>query len=438
MLKEHIYHLYPLGFTGANQSRNDAKQVQSLRQIETTIEHMQKLNVTTLLLGPVFQSESHGYDTVDYNKVDDRLGQNEDLKQLVITCHNAGIKVMLDCVFNHIARGHMIFQDIVKKREASDYKKWINEVDFTSNNSYHDGFSYGNWDGHDHLVKLNLAHKAVREFLINTGLQWIEDYNIDGLRMDAADVMDQGFLRDFSRRLKLAKEDFMLLGEVVHGDYNKWLKEGELDAITNYEAYKGLYSSLNDRNYYEIAYTLSRQFGQGGIYPMGGMVNFVDNHDVNRVASRLENKAHLYPLYIMLYTMPGIPSMYYGSEFGQEGVKVNGTDAPLRPTWDEILDNKDDSLEKTIQKLSKINLETLAIREGGYEQVHIDHQVIGYKRKWTGEDVYVFINAKDQEASLPLPMVHGMFYDVLNDEEVHIQGHITVYQNWGRILVAKK
>ncbi len=437
MESERMYHLYPLGFTGANQSINDGRVVQPLSTVKALIPHMQLMNTTTLLLGPVFESESHGYDTVDYRQVDRRLGTNDDLKDLVVACHNAGIKVMLDCVFNHVARGHWIFKDVKEHQETSNHRDWIKDVDFNRNSGNDDGFSYGNWDGHEHLVKLNLDNSEVQNYLIETADSWIHDYNVDGLRMDAADVMSKSFLAKLGHLMRNEKPDFMMLGEVVHGDYTQWLKEGCLDAVTNYEAYKGLYSSLNDANYHEIGYALNRQFGQGGLYPAKAMVNFVDNHDVNRVASNLKNKNHLYPLYIMLYTMPGIPSIYYGSEYGVEGKKAGNTDAPLRPSWQWVEDNTEKSLLKTIQKLSSINKESVAIREGGYQQVHIDHKVIGYKRQWSGQDVYVFINAEKSETTIPTPMVHGDFYDLLNEEDYHSDGNVQIYGNWGRILVRK-
>lgn len=437
MKSERIYHLYPLGFTGANQSRNDGHMVQPLSSIVEVIPHMRSMNTTTLLLGPVFESETHGYDTVTYKQIDRRLGTNEALKTLVRACHDAGIKVMLDCVFNHIARGHWIFQDIIANRENSAYRDWIKLLDFGGDSGYRDGFSYDHWDGHEHLVKLDLDHPGVQQYLIDTALTWLDDYDINGLRMDAADVMSKQFLARLSQTLRAKKPGFKLLGEVVHGDYNQWLNEACLDAVTNYEAYKGLFSSLNDANYYEIAYALNRQFGQGGLYPAKGMVNFVDNHDVTRVASNLKDKSHLYPLYIMLYTMPGIPAIYYGSEYGVEGKKEGHTDAPLRPSWQGIKASQEAPLWKTIVKLSAINKDSLAIREGGYQQIHIDAQVIAYKRQWSGQDVYVFINAKKEEVNIPTPMVHGDFYDLLNEEDYHSDGKVDIYSNWGRILVRK-
>lgn len=436
MKSEHIYHLYPLGFTGANQMENDGRQVQTLSSIIELIPHLESLNISTLLLGPVFESESHGYDTRNYHHIDRRLGADEDLKALVRACHSVGIKVMLDCVFNHIGRSHEIFTDLQSKGQGSKYSGWIQGLNFDNNSAYNDGFAYESWDGHEHLVKLNLDNHDLQTYLLETTIGWVDTFAIDGLRMDAADVMSKDFLKALTLRLKGYKEGFMMLGEVVHGDYNQWLTQGALDAVTNYEVYKGLYSSLNDANYYEIAYALNRQFGSEGVYPSTAMYNFVDNHDVNRVSSRLTSEAKLYPLYIMLYTMPGIPSLYYGSEFGQKGEKSNHHDCNLRPSWTEVK-KENQAIYETICRLSKINKEQVAIREGGYQQLHIDHEVIAYKRQWEGQDVYVFINAKGQDTYIPTPMVHGDFYDILNDVPYSAEGGIELNSHWGRILVRK-
>ena len=434
MESEHIYHLYPLGFTGANQKSNDGQQKQTIRGIIDLLPHLKSLNVTTLLLGPIFESETHGYDTRDYRLVDRRLGSNEDLKDLVLACHKANIKVMLDCVFNHIGRSHYIFRDLQAQREGSKYHHWIQGMNFQGQSPMGDGFDYDCWDGHASLVKMNLNHQEVRDYLIETALSWLSDYDIDGLRMDAADVMSKDFLKALTKAMKEMKKDFMMLGEVVHGNYNEWLVDGGLDAVTNYEVYKGLYSSLNDENYFEVAYALNRQFGDGGFYPIGSMLNFVDNHDVDRVASKLKKDAYLYPLYIMLYTIPGIPCLYYGSEYGEKAVKSKGSDADLRPEWADVA-KENEAVYKTICRLSKLHQNQIAIREGGYQQIHIDHKVIAYRRQCSSQEVYIFINAKDEVTHIPTPMIHGDFYDLLNDRPYRCDGTIELDSYWGRILV---
>lgn len=440
MQEEHIYHLYPLGYCGANQSVNDGISTMTLKDISAIIPHLKSLNVTTLLLGPLFESESHGYDTTDYKRVDRRLGTNHDLRLLVDAMHEEGIKVMLDCVFNHIARSHDIFQSIRSNRETSPYINWVKGLDFAGNNSFNDGFGYENWDGHDILVKLNLDEPAVKSYLIAIAENWVNEFDIDGLRMDAADVMSKAFLKALSHRMRQTKKGFMMLGEVVHGDYNHWIEEGSLGAVTNYEVYKGLYSSLNDRNYFEIAYAMNRQFGATGAYRHETMVNFTDNHDVDRVASKLQQQRHLYPLYVMLYTMPGVPALYYGSEYGISGTKGIGTDAPLRPTWQTVEEQVNDSanghpLKDSIARLSQIRMGHKALKYGGYKQIYLDHGLIGYERNIHDQRIMIFVNADEAKAEVPVPMLHGNYIDVLNDEPIRCDGRIDVYGNWGRILV---
>ncbi|MBC7961261.1 MAG: alpha-amylase, partial [Vallitaleaceae bacterium] len=323
-----FYHIYALGFCNAEKRRvKHAYPISHrLSAVVDYIPTLKRLGTTAIILGPLFQSESHGYDTIAYDQVDQRLGDEADLKNLVHVCHQNEIRVVSDCVFNHVGRGHFAFQDLREKGRDSAYVDWFKGIDFSKSNPCQDPFDYETWDGHYDLVKLNLKNEEVKRYLIDVALKWIHTYDFDGLRMDAANVMDQNFLRDLSRACKGVKSEFIMIGEVVGGDYVGLAKSGEFDALTNYECYKGLYSSLNDRNYFEIAYALNRQFGEQGIMKDIGLYNFVDNHDVNRVASNLLKESHLYPLYLLLYTMPGIPSVYYLSEYGQKGLRTPFSD----------------------------------------------------------------------------------------------------------------
>ncbi|MFY0574859.1 alpha-amylase family glycosyl hydrolase [Cystobacter fuscus] len=275
--------------------------------------------MNALYLGPVFESSSHGYDTADYSKVDRRLGTNADLSRLVAAMRAAGIRVILDGVFHHVGRDFWAFRDVQVHGERSRYRDWFSGLQFGKRSPYGDAFSYDGWSGHYNLVKLNLQNAEVRAHLFGVVEQWISEFGIEGLRLDVAEVMDVSFLRDLAAFCRRLRPDFWLLGEAIHGDYRRLGNPETLDSVTNYECYKGLYSSLNDRNYFEIAYSLQRQFGENGIYRDLLLYNFVDNHDVNRIASTLKDPAHLLPLHLMLFTIPGVPSIYYGSEWGQEG-----------------------------------------------------------------------------------------------------------------------
>lgn len=251
---------------------------------------------------------------------DDTLGAADDL-------HRRGLRLILDGVFHHVGRDFWAFADVRERRERSAYRDWF-FLDFDRASPEGDPFAYEGWDGLYDLVKLNLDNPEVRDHLFAAVDHWIDRFRIDGLRLDAADRLDLGFQRDLARHLRARRPDFWLMGEVVHGDYRHWANPETLDATTNYECYKGLYSSHNDRNYFEIAYSLDRQSGPEGIYRDLALYTFADNHDVDRVASRLRDPAHLYPLHALLFTMPSVPSVYCGGEWGLPGRKAPDSDAP--------------------------------------------------------------------------------------------------------------
>ena len=297
------------------------------------LDHLQGLGVNALYLGPLFESASHGYDTTDYFRVDRRLGDNAVLAGLSGELHRRGMRLILDGVFHHVGREFWGFRDLREHGEGSPYRDWFAGVSFDGPGPRGDGFRYEGWEGNLDLVRLELRNPRVREHLFQAVQGWVEQFAIDGLRLDVAYLLDPEFLGELGRLCRSLKPDFWLLGEVIHGDYRRWAAPGLLDSTTNYECYKGLYSSHNDHNYFEIAYALNRQFGEGGIYRDLPLYGFADNHDVDRVASRLEEPGHLFPLYCLLFTMPGVPSIYYGSEWGIEGRRTDRDDRHCVRLW---------------------------------------------------------------------------------------------------------
>jgi glycosidase len=438
-----------LGFCGAP-PRNDFRSpvVPRLDQLYGWIDHLLELGVDALYLGPVFESSAHGYDTADYFHVDRRLGHNDTLSQLVSVLHERGIRVILDGVFNHVGRDFWAFRDVLEYGERSAYCDWFHGLTFAGRSPYGDPFTYDGWNGHYSLVKLNLHNPAVREHLFQAVEMWINEFAIDGLRLDAADCVDMGFLKDLASFCRGLRADFWLMGEIIHGDYRQWVNADMLDSVTNYECYKGLYSSHVDKNYFEIAYSLNRQFGDRGLYRFLPLYNFADNHDVDRVTSTLSNPAHLYPLYCLLFTMPGVPSIYYGSEWGIEGRKTNGSDAPLRPHLDlsamECTSPRPD-LVQTIARLARIRRSSPALRMGDYRQLFVSHEQLAFMRWTSDERIVVLVNAADEPAPLELAIAAdggSLLIDLLNPgEEFPIHpGTSAVYPvppHWARILVVK-
>jgi glycosidase len=443
-----FYHIYPLGLCGAP-LRNDfvSPPQPRLAMLHEWLPHLRQLGVTALYIGPLFESSAHGYDTADYQLVDRRLGTDEDLCRLVGACHEAGIKVILDAVYHHTGRDFWAFRDLQQRREQSPYGDWFVGVDFESDSPYGDGFSYHGWQGCLDLVKLNLKNAEVSDHLLTSTRQWVERYDIDGLRLDAADCLWPKFVSRLRALFDKIRPQGFLLGEAVIADYRKLVRAG-LHSVTNYECYKGLYSSHNDSNYFEIAHSLKRQFADGGVYEGLPLYNFVDNHDVSRIASTLDEPDHLFPLHCLLFTMPGIPSVYYGSEWSIGGHKDDG-DAELRPavTLTDFRGSQPPTpLQEAIAKLSQLRAEQKALRHGSYQPLHVAHEQLVFARSTAEQELVVAVNASDEVApcSVPSPLNGrsqdriSQLHDLLNDEPLHWSGQstldFTVAPRWARVI----
>ena len=430
-----FYHIYPLGLCGAPE-RNDftSAPVPRLESLSPWIDHIAALNLNAVYLGPLFESTRHGYDTADYFQVDRRLGDEQTLKRIVGAMKARGLRVILDGVFNHVGRDFWAFRDVQANGRDSPYVGWFHSISFDGRSPLGDPFSYEGWAGHHDLVKLNLKHPEVREHLFRAVEMWIREFAIDGLRLDAADVMDHDFLRALAEHCRHLRPDFWLMGEVVHGDYRQWAHPQMLDATTNYEAYKSLYSSHADRNYFEIAYTLNRQFGSGGLYRGLPLYAFADNHDVSRVASKLTHSAHLYPLHILLFTIPGVPSIYYGSEWGIAGIRTDSSDRMLRPCLRlDPTPFPEPELAECIRRLAALRRDLPALRTGDYEQLYVASEQFAFARRTADQTIIVAVNASAEELSIPLRESRPMF-DLLNGEPVD-GGRVTLHPYWGAVVV---
>ena len=391
--RANVYQIYPLGLCGAPEYNDGAREHRILKLLDW-VEHIKALNMTCVLLNPVFESDRHGYDTRDYFRVDCRLGTNEDLKKVCDAFHAAGIRVMLDGVFNHVGRGFWAFEDVRQKKWDSPYKDWFH-LSFDGNTEYNDGFWYEGWEGHNELVKLNLQNPAVVEHLFATVKSWVEEYGIDGLRLDVAYCLSPDFLAKLRGFTGSLKPEFVLMGETLHGDYNRWMNDSACHSVTNYECYKGLYSSFNSMNMFEIGHSLNRQFGpeQWTLYKGRHLLSFLDNHDVERIASILTNPAHIRPAYGLLFGMPGTPAVYYGSEWGQTGKKRDG-DAALRPALDGPQKNE---LTEWVAALAAARASSRALCEGDYHTLALTNRQFVFQRAVEGERVIVAVNADGEE-----------------------------------------
>ncbi len=417
-----FYQIYPLGFCGAP-FENDGVEEHRILKVEEWIPHIKKLGANAIYFSPVFESDTHGYNTRDYRKIDTRLGTNEDFAGICDKLHEEGIRVVLDGVFNHVGRGFWAFQDVLKNRESSPYKDWF-FLNFGGNSGYNDGLWYEGWEGNYDLVKINLRNEEVVQHIFSCIKGWVEEFDIDGLRLDVAYCLDHDFVRRLRSYCDSLKEDFFLVGETLHGDYNQLMNDAMLHSVTNYECYKGLHSSFNSMNMFEINHSLLRQFGPENwtLYKGKHLLSFVDNHDVTRVASILSNEKHLPLIYAVAFGMPGIPCVYYGSEWGAKANKSEG-DPALRacfdePEWNELTD--------FISKLAAAKKDSQALNYGAFRSVVLTNKQCIFERKCDTERVLVAINADAEDYTAHFDAGCGMAVDLITGEEHDFGGGSTL------------
>lgn len=413
-----FYQIYPLGFCGAP-FENDGILEHRILKVNEWIPHISKLNVNAIYFSPLFESDSHGYNTRDYTKIDTRLGTNEDFALVCKDLHEAKIKVVLDGVFNHVGRGFFAFLDVIEKREQSQYKDWF-QINFSGKSNYNDGLWYEGWEGHYELVKLNLHNEEVINYIFSCIKGWVEEFDIDGLRLDVAYCLDENFVRRLRAYCDTLKPDFFLVGEMLHGDYTRMVNDEMLHSATNYECYKGLHSSFNSMNMFEVVHSLLRQFGSENwtLYRGKHLLSFVDNHDVTRIASMLENEKHLPLIYAMCFGMPGIPCVYYGSEWGAKGNKNEG-DQALRISYEEPIENE---LSLYISNLAQAKKNSEALNYGDFRSIVLTNKQCIFERKTDNERVLVAINADSESFTAHFDAGCGMAVDLITEETYDFGG----------------
>ncbi len=324
------WQVYPLGFLGTEeQSLPAGSPVQHrLPALLSWLDYLVELGCNGLALNPVFASETHGYDITDHFAIDSRLGDDADIDQLIAACHDRGIRVLFDGVFNHVGRAFPGFVDVLANRQDSPWAEWF-DIDWAADG--YDGFGYRNFEGHGSLVALNHDSPAVADYVASVMAHWL-DRGVDGWRLDAAYAVPLDFWRTVTDRVRVGHPDAWFVGEVIQGDFADWVQQGGLDSVTQYELWKSTWSSLNDGNFFELAWTLGRhaEFVDDFV-----PLTFVGNHDVTRIASKLTDPRHLGHALAVLFTMPGVPSIYYGDEQGFVGVKEDreGGDDAVRQSF---------------------------------------------------------------------------------------------------------
>ena len=320
-----LWQVYPLGFTGAERSALAPHEPvrHRLRQLEAWLDYAVELGCNGLLLGPVFAAQTHGYDTTDHFKIDPRLGDDADFDALVTAADQRGLRLILDGVFNHVGREFPAFKAAVAGGPGTPAARWFRRTA--------DGSDYAVFEGHGQLVELDHDEPAVLSYVIEVMTHWLAR-GAGGWRLDAAYAVPPSFWAKVVPAVREAFPRAWFLGEMIHGDYAAYAAEAGLDSITQYEVWKAVWSSLNDRNFYELDHALSRHntFMDGELAQ-----TFVGNHDVSRLATILNDDRHFSHALAVLFCVGGVPSVYYGDEQGFRGLKEDreGGDDAIRPAF---------------------------------------------------------------------------------------------------------
>lgn len=360
------YQIYPLGFFNCPEINPIAQinpppeQIQPfprLAEIRKFYPYFQELKIDVIYFGPIFESCTHGYDTIDYFQIDRRLGTNELFKEIVGELHQIGIKVILDGVFHHVSRLFPAFIDLRHQHQQSVYADWFCDLDFSSDTIWNDGFSYGHWDEHVELPRLNLTNPKVQHFIYQIATHWLREYHIDGWRLDLAYRILPTFWQNFSQICRYVNPDCLLIGELIHENYNQWVQPNIFNSCTNYQLSDNIWQSFNQHNFWMLKDELVRQ---QHIYPDLSLLNFVSNHDINRLSSKVNDLHHLPAIFTLLFTLPGQPCLYYGDEIALPGQKIGLSDQAIRQSFLNLptLTPFQQSLSEFIKQLSQIRHQT--------------------------------------------------------------------------------
>jgi cyclomaltodextrinase len=323
------WHVYPLGFVGA-EAHASAGVTHRLGQLAAWLDYAVDLGVSGLLLGPIFASSSHGYDTIDHFQIDGRLGDGADFDAFIAAAHRRGLRVVLDGVFHHVGRECPIFQRAVTGGPQSSEAAWF-RFTWPAEPGSDKEPDYATFEGHRQLVALNHDEPAVVAHVTRVMTHWL-DRGADGWRLDAAYAVPRRFWANVLPAVRDRHPGAYIFGEVIHGDYAGFVRETGVDAVTQYELWKAIWSSLNDRNFFELAWALERH---NAMLDTFAPQTFIGNHDVSRIASQLLDERHLAHALVILMTCSGTPSIYAGDEQAFRGIKERraGGDDAIRPAF---------------------------------------------------------------------------------------------------------
>ncbi|MCY8522657.1 glycoside hydrolase family 13 protein [Bacillus atrophaeus] len=366
-------------------------------------DYLVDLGINGIYFTPIFKAESnHKYDTIDYFEIDPRFGDKETFKRFVDTCHEKGIRVMLDAVFNHSGYYFEAFQDVLKNQERSVYKDWFHLREFPVTplpKPNYDTFAFTPF-----MPKLNTENPEVKDYLLRVGAYWIEEFNIDGWRLDVANEVDHQFWREFRQMVKRIKPDAYILGEIWH-DAMPWLQGDQFDAVMNYQFREAALNFIakNETNAEEFAQLLTKVMTS---YPKNTnkvAFNLLGSHDTPRIATiSQENRDKLKLLFLLQLTYTGTPCIYYGDEIAMTG--ENDPDCRKCMVWDKS--KQDQELLGFVKKVISLRKNnSLLANEGTFQflEANSTSNYVMYVRENAKQAVITIINNSHLKLHLSIP-----------------------------------
>ncbi len=389
-----FWHIYPLGFVDAPKAADPTGPVEHrLGKIVDWLDYAVELGVSAILLGPIFASSTHGYDTIDHFRIDPRLGDEADFDRLIAAAGRRGLRVVLDGVFNHVGRAFPRFVEAEANGPGSEAARWFRPLG--------DG-DYATFEGHRRLVTLNHDNDAVADYVVDVMTHWM-DRGVAGWRLDAAYSTPRAFWTKVLPRVRHSHPDAYVFGEVIHGDYAGFVRDTGMDAVTQYELWKAVWSALNDGNFFELTWALDRHNGfMDAFVPL----TFVGNHDVTRIASQLTDARHLPHALVLLFMSGGVPCVYYGDEQGFRAVKGSGEggDDALRPAFPDgpaMLPDDGLPVYRLHQDLIGLRRRNPWLVRAKSETVHLDNKRMVIKVHAEGNRLILALNVSDEAVRLP-------------------------------------
>ena len=423
-----FWQIHPLGFVGAPKSMDMIEGIDHrLDHIIDWLDYAVELGASALLLGPIFASSTHGYDTIDHYRIDPRLGDEADFDRLVAAANQRGLKIILDGVFNHVGRDFPKFIEAEAEGAGSEASQWFLPVEGDGQNGT---ATWETFEGHPGLITLNHENPDVADYVLDVMTHWM-DRGVSGWRLDAAYATPTSFWAQILPTVRQSHPEAYIFGEVIHGDYVGFVQETGVDSVTQYELWKAIWSALNDTNFFELAWALDRH---NRFLEHFAPLTFVGNHDVTRIASQLADTKHLPHALALLLLTGGTPCIYSGDEQGFRGIKEEreGGDDVIRPAFPEHPDGLlDDGLPiyRLHQDLIGLRRRNPWLVRARSEALHLENQQMVLKVSAEGNRLILAFNLGEADVALPagdassLLLGEGNLTKNGEGGTVHLKGH---------------